>query len=276
MRIYIPSRGRADITRTFLNLPPVLQKKAVYVVPREELGVYSKAGFSCVSPPPSIDRIAVTRQWIVEYHLKNHPETDKLIMLDDDLSFRAYDPFISCKYGAVKPDATIAAFKELETLLNTYAHGGILMQLGSNRHEDAPAPMLNTRACRAIAFRASVLKQHWPATKFGPVPVQDDFHTTLALLELGYPNAITTIIAQDQTGGSGARGGASTYRDMAYHAASVRKLKELHPEFVRIVDKPALKTTWGNEPRIDVVCSWKKALEAGIAKHGVRKLRKAP
>ncbi len=274
MRIYIPSRGRAHITRTYLNLPPALQKIALYVVPREELGAYSKAGFSCVSPPPSIDRIAVTRQWIVEYHLKNHPETDKLVMLDDDLSFRAYDPAISCKYGAINHEATIRAFKELSVLLNTHAHGGILMQLGSNRHEDAPAPLFNTRVCRAIAFRASILKQHWPHTKFGVVPVQDDFHATLTLMQLGYPNALTTIIAQDQTGSSGSAGGASVYRDMAYHAESVHKLKALHPDFVKVVEKKTEKA-WKGEARIDVMIQWKKAIAAGIAKHGVRVMKRA-
>lgn len=282
MRIYIPSRGRQHTTKTYLNLPPALQKTAVYVVPKNEAAAYRTQGFPVISPPPSIDRIAKTRQWIIEYHLEQWaPVTDKLVMLDDDLRFyyrtdKLPNGFACATSGAFpNQESVIRGFKQLEKLLDEYAHGGILIQLGANRIE-SNEPIYNSRVCRAIAFRASILKKHWPHTKFGSVPVQDDFHATLTLLELGYPNAIVTDITNEQTGGSGAIGGASVYRDMAYHADSVRKLKALHPEFVRIANKGVCATgAWGGQERIDVVVSWKKAIAAGIAKHGVRVLKRA-
>ena len=281
MRIYIPSRSRAHITQTYVNLPPALQRRVLYVVPKSELKDYINAGFPAVSPPPSVDRIAVTRQWIVEYHLKHYTKvTDKLVMLDDDLRFyyrSTLQPNGFC--GAMSgsnpnPQKVLDGFKHLEKLLDTYAHGGILIQLGANRYEDSPKPMLNSRVCRAIAFRASILRKHWPLTKFGPVPVQDDFHATLTLMKLGYENAIVTELTQEQTGGSGSAGGASTYRDMAYHAASVHTLKKLHPDFVKVVEKET-KTAWKGEARIDVVIAWKKAIAHGIERCGLQVVRKS-
>lgn len=276
MKIYIPSRSRAHITRTYGNLPPALQKHAVHVVPKDELAAYLANGLPAISPPPSVNRIAPTRQWIVEYHLKTHGHiTDKMIMLDDDLGFYRYDAARDT-FCSTKNDSTciLKAFAELEKQLDTFAHGGILMKLGANRFEEVPQPVYNTRACRAIAFRASILQKHWPDTKFGVVPVQDDFNATLTLMKLGYQNVIITSITQEQTGGSGSAGGASVYRDMAYHADSVHKLKARHPEYVRIATKKTDKA-WGGEERIDVVVSWKKAIAAGIEEYGVRKLAKS-
>lgn len=276
MRIYIPSMGRANITQTYKNLPPQLQKRAMYVVPRSEEAAYHAAGFPAISPPDSVKRIAATRQWIVEEHIRQFGEsTDKLCMLDDDLSFHVCDTKTG-KYRSARnePMEVVRGFQRLEELLDVYAHGGIAMKLGSNRFKFPGVAVFNTRACRAIAFRASILKQHWPHTKFGKVAVQDDFHATLTLMELGYENAIVTCIVQEQTGGSGSAGGASTYRDMAYHAASVHTLKQLHPEFVRIVEKNTT-TAWKGEARIDVVCSWKKAIQYGASVYGLKKVRKA-
>lgn len=284
MRIYIPSRGRAHVTKTYLNLPPVLQKIALHVVPKDELKAYLAAGFPAISPPPSVDRIAVTRQWIVEHHLKTFGHiTDKLVMLDDDLRFYYRTDKLpngfACATSGAFPDQlpVIAGFRQLSKLLDTHAHGGVVIQLGANRLDKAVDAIYNSRACRVIAYRASVLRQHWPKTKFGAVPVQDDFHATLTLLELGYPNALVTTITNEQTGGSGAAGGASTYRDMAYHAESVHELKRLHPDFVTIVNKGVCATgAWGGQERIDVMVQWKKAIAAGIAAHGLRKLKRSP
>jgi hypothetical protein len=278
MRIYIPSRGRATITKTFSNLPPAVRKNAVYVVPKDEVAAYEAEGYPVISPPPSVNRIAVTRQWIVEYHLTHHKETDKLCMLDDDLSFhyRVPDGGYTCSTGGRAPDhkPIVAGFAQLERLLNSHAHAGIHIKFGSNYI--VPGELVrNRRVCRAIAFRASILKKHWPRTKFGVVPVQDDFDMTLSLLELGYPNVIVTDIVQEQTGGgSGSVGGASTYRDMKYHADSVHKLHARHPEFVKVVKKHT-KVAWKGEERIDVVVAWKKALAAGQAKFGIREVRSA-
>jgi hypothetical protein len=83
-------------------------------------------------------------------------------------------------------------------------------------------------------------------------------------LEQGYPNYIITEFCWDQSRGSNAPGGCSLYRDGEWQRREVLKLKELHPEFVTVVEKKP-KIGWGQgmTTRTDVRVSWAKAMKHG-------------
>ncbi len=266
MRIYVPSRDRWLKGSTTLAQIPAARRGAVsYVVPREQEREYRKAGFPAISPPASVNRIAPTRQWIIEHHWKHYPNQPKLVMLDDDLTF--YRRTETNIVQSTEHDRQ-RMFVVLEKTLDAYAHASIAMRLGANRFESL-APVLNTRMARVLGLRVDVLKKHkkkW----FGEVAVQDDFHLILQLLTLGYSNSVITEYVQEQKS-SNAPGGASVYRDMSFQADSVKTLAALWPDYVRVVEKKT-KVSWGGQDRLDVVCSWKKAFEYGAEKHGPRLL----
>jgi hypothetical protein len=111
-------------------------------------------------------------------------------------------------------------------------------------------------------YRASVLKEI--NFHFDDVVTKQDFHMTLSLLEHGYPNVVNFGWMQGQPG-SNTDGGCSWYRTPEVMAAGAIRLKELHPDFVRIVEKETLHS-WGGGKRLDVNVSWKKALGSKVEK----------
>jgi hypothetical protein len=147
-------------------------------------------------------------------------------------------------------------FAEFDRFLSgTYAHVTVMARENGNRH---PLPYYECgRAMRMLGFNLPVLRKE--GVKFNPELVQDDFDITLQLLRKGYKNLIISWIVQNQSG-SGAAGGASAYRNMDYHNASVQKLAALHPDYVTVVKKQT-KVAWGGQPRLDVRCQWKKAMK---------------
>jgi hypothetical protein len=90
---------------------------------------------------------------------------------------------------------------------------------------------------------------------------------TLSLLELGYPNLISFKYMHDQPT-SGSKGGCERYRTKEMLDQEARKLQDLHPGFVSIVEK-STKHAWGGGKRTDVICYWKKAF---CSKQNERKL----
>lgn len=265
MKLYIPSRDRANRTSTIRNITD--KYYPVYVVPKNEIAAYRAAGIERVIGVP-INSIAPTRQWIMDYHWRTYRYSDPiLVMLDDDLRFdkrRKDDP---SRLLVMPVKESEKMFGDLEKLLMKHAHGGILGREGGNRITERV--VYNHRTCRVIGFNLEMVNKVIPGAKlFGAVPVQDDFHATLLLLRRGLKNAVLSAYVNGQ-GGSGSKGGASVYRDMAFHNASVEKLRSLHPDFVRVVTKKT-KVAWGGQERNDVIISWKKAYEEGLqwaAKH---------
>lgn len=272
MRIYVPSRDRwAKGSTTLAQIPKALHAVTLYVVPSVQVREYKAAGFPAVGCPAN--RIAPTRQWILEHCWKNFQAERKLVMLDDDLTFFRQEEFqgkndIERHILSTIEGERAKMFNDLDKVMNKYAHASIAMRLGANRFTNIN-PVFNTRMARVLGLRVDVLrniKRKW----FGDVAVQDDFYLILQLLTLGYPNCVITEFVQEQKS-SNAPGGASTYRDMAFQADSVRSLQKLFPEYVRVVEKET-KVAWNGQARLDVVVAWKKAYEAGCRIHGKKVL----
>lgn len=249
MRIYIPSRGRAHLVRTWKNLPP--DHGAVMVVPPAETKDYRDAGFMVLPCPAK--GIGPTRQWIVDQH--DLREGKQILMLDDDLEFferRDDDPTKVAKASTLSLKRML---KRVQAISKVTAHGGIATREGCNRNVDTVIP--DTRCLRALFYDVAAMRKH--SVRFDRVPVMEDFDVALQLLRLGYHSATVNQWVQDQPG-SNTAGGCSLYRTAEVQAKGARGLAKLHPDFVTVVEKPALKSGgWNGEPRLDVRVQWKKA-----------------
>lgn len=275
MNVYIPSRSRYDkksltIERIYGGWPT---KKIFLVVPEKQAKQYEKQmperhGIAVLPCP--VNGIAATRQWIGQ-----HSETEKFIMLDDDLRF-FYRPLIrpdDDKYGDAgkpnepprlyrsKPENIYAMFREVERRLTTYAHVAVGPREGNN---NSPYPGWECkRPLRALAYR----REPFLSVEHCRVQVMEDFDVTLQLLYKGYKNWVTTSFAQDQYA-TALDGGCSDYRDHALHEKNVRKMAALHPGIVKLREK---KNKHGGEfgHRLEATIYWTKAYEQGIAELGL-------
>lgn len=255
MLIAIPSRARAgQANHTFERLPPALQKDAVLVVSKQEaLDYIARFGKNNVVRT-SHDGIGRVRQHVLRFG----DVAQKIVMLDDDLTFyerRKDDP---TKLLNASPASITKLFKAIDKALDSYAHVGVAAREGANRCADPV--ILNTRMLRVLAYRTDILKAE--GIRYDRLPVMEDFDVTLQLLRKGYANAVINGWAQDQ-GTSNAPGGCSTYRTREVQAAGAHGLKKLHPDFVTVVTKET-KGAWGGGERTDVRIAWKKAYEEGL------------
>lgn len=253
MIIYIPTRNRPrQITATFI--PVKWRARTVFVAPTSDLQHLKRfldQGFQFMpyDKPPGI---SAKRQWILER------STDpKICMFDDDLNFCARMVFDQPALRPAEPPDMYRILEELESMLTTYAHGSVSIRAGNNRLSGMTEYV--TRALRAHAYRADILKKH--NVRFDRVLAMQDFDVTLQLLRKGYKNFLITRYCQDQPA-SGAKGGCSTYRTAQVHAEAAKALAALHPEFVKVVEKTT-KAAWGGDgfgtTRTDVRVSWAKA-----------------
>jgi hypothetical protein len=145
-------------------------------------------------------------------------------------------------------------FEELEDILRGFAHTGVAMREGANRNTDRR--MYATRMARVIGY--NLVKARKAGLRFDRVPGMDDFDATLQLLKQGHANVVINWMVQNQ-GGSQTLGGCSTWRTMETQSAAARKLAELHPGYVKVVQKHT-KTSWQGQAREDVIVQWKRCL----------------
>lgn len=252
MLIAIPSRARADQkNHTYDNLPPELQRRAVFFVPSEDVAAYRYRFPNTVVGIRIVNGIGPTRQFIIEY-----AKGGKVCMLDDDLSFFERRRDEPTKLAKASPFSISRLFISVESALRKHAHVGVAAREGANRNT---APYVyDTRMLRVLAYDTAVLKRE--KIRYDRCPVMEDFDVTLQLLEKGYSNIVLNHWAQDQ-GTSNAPGGCSVYRTREVQTEGARMLKKLHPDFVTVVTKET-KGAWGGGIRTDVRIAWKKARES--------------
>lgn len=257
MQIYIPTRDRVDAQYTWDNLTPALQAQTLLVCPAEEVEAHVQRGRRAVARPPV--RLAGVRQWIVD----THADPDKpVIMLDDDLGF--FKRKVPDKYNLMP----ISRTPHLELLLQRlndlvaregYAHAGLCPRQGNNRY--FPKTLLHATRINAVqCVLPRKLQEH--GARYDAVDLMEDYHVVLTLLEAGQTNAVIADGAWDQVKGSGAPGGLQHFRTKEVQAAAAHKLAELHPGYVRVVEKEP-KTGQGEQwggVRTDVRVYWQRAL----------------
>lgn len=254
MRIVIPTYGRVGAQVTYGNLPAKWKAKTDFYVNQKDgdkLVAYgiAREGSQIFVVPEDIKTIAQKRAYILRTTAH-----EKILMMDDDLRpFNRRDGNGTKLFQSTE-DEIMQAFTDIETLLDTFRHVGISPRQGNNNLE---GPLeANTRMVYALGYHVPTIVKE---CELGRIEHREDMDYTLQLLRKGYENRVLVNFCLDQK--YNAAGGASLERTMDASNADAKRLAELHPGLVRVVEKQYKASV----PRLEVVCSWKKALEQGRA-----------
>jgi hypothetical protein len=258
MKIYIPTRGRANDQVTLSHFPEELRKEVTLVVNEYEADQYSKYDCKIMACPESVVYdIATKRKYICE-----NADDNKIVMLDDDLRFYIRKSTNDWHLRYLEPDEFPALFGLLDKWLDDYAHCGVSAREGNNRVEHLSAE--TTRYMRVLAYNLDMFKGK--DIELFRTKVMSDFDMNLQLLSKGLPNKVSFYYAQGH-GSSNAPGGCSEWRNVEMQSKGAEILQSLHPEVVKVVERET-KTAWGAGKegtviRKDVNVQWKKALKLG-------------
>jgi hypothetical protein len=253
MRIVILTRGRTDRQRTMQSLPRELRERTTLVCPELEAGtlyrLYHEDVEIVVEPYPKMT-IAPKRAWIVRECLR--VGYDKIIMLDDDLTFRTRISADDWHLRTIRGEELIPEFQRIEDKLGPdYPHVGFGQAQGNNRNAEVGWKIPGKMVCALGYYLPIVTKCRWDL-----VELREDYCVTLQLLLMGHPNAVWTGTVVDQR--YDAPGGCNTYRTTEMNTAEAEKLAALFPDYVSVREK-----AYTEGPRREPICQWQKALRDG-------------
>lgn len=257
MKIFIPTMGRIDEQKTWEHIPEKWKAHTLLVCPQNEIVKHSALGRNVIHHPDNVKGISAVRQWIIE---RGHQDDDKIIMVDDDhWFFRREDP-ASVKLRKCTEDDLVDLFNWMEETLEEFAHIGVSARQGNNHVEEPFRDVTRVNNMHGY-YRPALIKHN---IKFTSVPLMEDFMVTLCLLRMGYPNRVNYEFVWNQSRGSGASGGCSSYRDSELQKEAAYILAQLHKPFVSVVEKKS-KTGWdGMATRTDVRIQWQAAYKEGL------------
>lgn len=259
--IWIPSRSRWDRQYTFNNLPEWLHPFVTVLCPHNEVEQYrnSESGDCVTGRPEWVDCLEKAWKFIFEQE-RLHPHNELFFILDDDLSFFRWKSPDDWHLRPLEKDSQdfVKMFNHfLRARQQGYGHGTLTTRQGNNQK----FPHATDQVGRSNAFHwySNELLRAYPEIDPSKTGLQD-IHATLELLRRGHPNFLLQEFCWNQVKGGNAPGGCSTYRDKAWQHEHVMRLKELHPDFVKVMEKRP-KQGWdqGMDTRTDVTVYWKKA-----------------
>lgn len=250
--LYIPTINRLNDQKTWNALPKEWKKnnKTFLVCPEKERKHHEEKGRNVLVHPAKCTHIGRVRQWIVD-----NAKTKFILMSDDDHQFysRKNPDAYNLKYANEMEMIHMLSTMESMLVVEKFHHIGMDARQGNNRHFPHDF-LINTRVNNFHGFNRETLIKH--KIRFDELPLMEDFHVTLSMLELGYANKLLTKYCWGQKG-SNQPGGCSGYRTDELQTKSARLLKELHPAFVTVITK---KAQWKDmSERTDVRIQWKKA-----------------
>jgi hypothetical protein len=262
LHIYIPSMQRANIQRTFSRLPKKLQERTKIVVPVEEYSAYADKWGDGYVLPTKVKGIAPTRDWIL--NTATAAGQRHIVMLDDDVILYKRSDTEKAPSGVYRilpaaPADYLQAFKWIESALKRVPHCGWGVRFNDfDTEEEIRSP---GRMMHCLAYDLKVINELNARFSKGVAPthVMDDFNMTLQLLTAGYRNEIS-LIWRCAPSASNSRGGASTWRTVAIHNESARRMAQRFPDYVSIREKKNWKGMEG-EPMLDITAQWRKAYE---------------
>jgi hypothetical protein len=244
--------------------------KCFLAIPRSEWSEYSD------SVPPEFDCLPLDCTGInnVRQYIMEHCTDNKVLMIDDDLSF-FHRPSIKQTdlYQATGPQI-MEMIEWLDDALENYAHCSISARTQNfqNTYRLIKAnsfELETTRPWRVYGFRKDIFMGEQLDFHAGlDINTMDDFHMTLQLLELGYRNLVNFNFAHEQRG-SNSTGGAATYRDLELLKICALNLVDKHPPGIVKAVKRRTINSWGGTPqnpvyRTDVRIQWQKALATRV------------
>lgn len=257
MEIYILTAGRPHTQPTWEQLPESVRKNTKFVIQLDERVFYqttiSHHPQNILILPKGIDRISPTRQFLLD-----NCKADKLVMLDDDLTFSYRKDKNAVRLFPQTFETIKEMFNGIETWLDSYAHLAVSTREGNNRVADQYKEI--GRALRFHAMNVPIVRE--TGARFDRIEFKQDFDFTLQMLEAGHKNLILYNYAHNQPG-SNKPGGCSKYRTHEILEKCAHELHALHPDFVKVVEKET-KGAWGGGVRTDVRIAWKKAYENSL------------
>jgi hypothetical protein len=253
MQIVIPTRGRTHQQIKLRSLPGELRKRTTIVCPEKDAvrlaHLYDE--IEIVVQPDVTWKIAQVREWIVRTWFECG--YDKIIMLDDDLTFATRISADAWHLDPIQGEDLIPEFQRIEDKLGPeYPHVGFGPRQGN--HVESGGWKSPGKMVYSLGYYLPIVAKE---CRCDLVELREDYCVTLQLLSKGYPNAIWTGTVVDQK--TNAPGGCSTYRTVAMNNAEAEKLAKLFPGYVSVVPRE-YKTS---VPRKEVVVQWQKALEDG-------------
>jgi len=235
-------------------------------IPRKEWADYCHQLIGLVSClPVDCSGISNVRQWIIE-----HCKDNKVLMIDDDLSFFRRTSLEDFTLNIATGEQILEIMQWIDSKLDDYAHVSISartqnFQTTSRILREKTLELELIRPWRLYGFRKDIILGEKLNFSAGlEINTMDDFHMTLQLLELGYPNIVWFQYAHEQRG-SNSIGGASTYRNLELLKTCAENLKAKHPPgIVETVQRKTI-SSWGGSSknpiyRTDVRIQWQKAL----------------
>lgn len=257
MRIIVPTRGRIGRQATIEHMSPRLRDLVTVVCPQQEIQkhrLYSwMMDLQYVSQPDPNMTIAAKRRWILE-NWRSFSADGRLIMMDDDLRMyiRREDRPDRLRY-AEDEDQEIWLHALADRLSPEVPHAGLGPRQGNDKMPDGW--IRGARMMLILAYHAPTVVAE---CELGRIETREDFDYTLQLLRKGLPNEVTHHFVVGQKGYN-EPGGASSERTLESSNADAERLAELHPGYVRLVQKD-----YQNYPRTEVVIQWKRALADGL------------
>jgi hypothetical protein len=255
--IYIPSTAREDVNMTFLALPMEWRKRLTIVVSKGEGLAYKKhfPKYANIVECP-YKGIGKVRQWIIDTTTAKY-----VLMMDDDLRFATREKPREVKLRPCDQEDVNAM---LETIFG-YLMVGKYVHVGLAKRTEASFFLCDHRIVarqnNVHGFNVKKMRRlKRKGVRFDRMELMEDFHVTLRLFELGYPNKVLFDYTWDQRG-SNYRGGCSTYRTRKAQKLAALSLREKHPDVVEVVRKEVVAAaSWqGMKTRYDVRIQWRKA-----------------
>jgi len=254
-QILIPTRGRVSNQITYNLFSDNFKEKydIRIVCPKEEAKAHKKLNRKIIVSP--IEGIGKKRQWIMDRAKRKLQRN--IIMCDDDIRLFKRKSQKAFNLRKVSQKETEEFFEKMFELNKKYSLVGVSARTGNNRL----FPNKIVYATRQYGIYAIDVRIFFKINaRFDNIDLMEDFDVVLTFLENGYKNAVFANWAWDQV--SNSSGGCSIYRNYETQEKAAIRLKELHPDFVTVVDKK-VKGSWkGFENRKDVRIQWKKAYKS--------------
>lgn len=271
MEIYFPSKDRfwdCMTLRRMTQHKDLIPYRSYLVCCESQIQQYNEIvnkykeffpkGLEVYSVSDSLN-LCQTRELLVYEQAKK--EDPYILMVDDDCVFIRRENPESTTLRQLEAGEIVYMLSEIEKKMveEGYVHVSVGDRFGNQNYNGIWRE--NMRSYRVYGFDCSVIageELHYDIKDpLCPRFVMEDFHMTLALIELGYPFAVYWEFCQNSPG-SNTKGGLSSVRTLEVLRQSSEALQRLHPEVVKVVKK-STSHSWNGEERTDVNVQWKKA-----------------
>jgi hypothetical protein len=261
VKILIPTLGRIEKQKTWDNLCSSVRQETVLVVSKEEKEQHKSKGRNTIICPVQGKGMAVLRQWMMEYSVKQGWK--KVVFVDDDLVLQVRREDLRV-VGVASQKQQEIIFNWVESTLDTYAHCALSERTAG--FSDRQETVESTKGIQVVGYNLKMVQES--GARFNKdVPdwfFIEDFHMTIQLLKKGYPNLVSRKY-RHSAAPSNELGGCSKFRTSKRMKEASKILERLHPEFVKAVQKET-KSAWGGGTRWNVRVQWKKAYESSNKK----------